>query len=72
MGVVPETHVRQPLSCQWCGQRGLVVFASKDTSESSMGPRDCGALEGVLGTRKRVKTRSGGPREQRLGSYHLR
>ena len=35
-----------------------------------MGPRDCGALEGVLGTRKRVKTRSGGPREQRLGSYH--
>ena len=56
---------------QWCGQRSKVFLASKDTSERSMGPRDCGALKGVLGTRKRVKTRSGEPREQRLGSYPI-
>ena len=43
-----------------------MFLASIDTSERSLGPRDCGALRGVLGTRKRVKTRSGEPREHGL------
>ena len=60
----PSARVLHSLSCQWCGQRSKVFLASKDTSERSLEPRDCGALRGALGPRGRVKTRSGGPREQ--------
>ena len=46
----PWTLVRDPLSCQWSGQRRSVVFVSKDTKGGSSKARDRAAFTSVRPT----------------------
>ena len=59
----PEPHVRDPLSCQWSGQRRSVVFASKDTGGGSSEARDRAASSDLTTSQKRAEGRTSEPDE---------